>query len=481
MLSSTGVAPNVLLVVMDTARADGFEPYGASIGSTPTIAQMASMGAFCRESYSTANWTVPGHVSLFSGLMPKTAGLAQVEGGDPAACRAAISPLRSRWLPEVLRSAGYATAGISANLWIAPYSGFNLGFDRFEAIRTERQRPLDDRRWRGRLRWVAEATLAKADDGAREAEAILQRWIEEGPRHPFFWFVNLVECHSPYLPPKPFNDLIFMERMRAANEAQRYLNMGSIWRVNLGGEAPPPPVLARMHHLYRRSIAAMDAWLSRVLDRLELSGLLDDTVVIATSDHGENLGEAGLLGHAFSLDNRLLRVPLVAASPEFPMKETMSLADLPAAIADTVGLVDHPWQVRTVPQGMVAAQMGGLTSRDDPRAAMAVREWGLPEAALKRMTTSATTALEGSTKLVRGEDGDLLFHLDQDPLEERPIAVNGQLGQAERSRVDSLRAAIQAAEEESVHYAYQQDTAFQSLGPGERADIEKRMRLLGYL
>lgn len=439
------------------------------------------MGSFCAQSYSTANWTVPGHVSLFSGLMPKTAGLAQVEGGDPAACRAAITPLRSRWLPEVLRRAGYATAGISANLWIAPYSGFDMGFDRFEAIRTERKRPLHDQRWQGRLRWVAEATLAKADDGAREAEAILERWIQEGPRQPFFWFVNLVECHSPYLPPKPFNDLFFVERMRAADEAQRYLNMGSIWRVNLGGEAPPASVLARMHHLYRRSISAMDAWLSRVLDRLDVSGSLDETVVVATSDHGENLGEAGLLGHAFSLDNRLLRVPLVASSPKFRMRKTMSLADLPGAIAETVDLVDHPWEERTIPQGVVAAQMVGLTSRDDPRAAMIVRDWGLPEEGLKRMTSSATTAVVGSTKLVRSEDGDVLYNLDQDPLEERPIALNGQLDGAERSRVDSLRAAIQAADEEPAHYAYERDTAIQTLGTDERAEIEERMRLLGYL
>src|SRR5437763_1168473 len=109
--------PNLLLVVFDTARRDAFEPYGAPTGASPTVAQLAGSGSAHPGVYSTGCWTVPGHGSMFTGLLPRSAGL----GLDMTRFKdfpAALEGVRERLLAEVLTRAGYDTAGISTNVWV---------------------------------------------------------------------------------------------------------------------------------------------------------------------------------------------------------------------------------------------------------------------------------------------------------------------------------------------------------------------------
>ena len=177
---------------------------------------------------------------------------------------------RERLLPEVLRRAGWDTRAVSANVWVSEAAGFATGFDVFEEVETgRRQAELEREDLRGRLAWAREGLRADADDGAGAAEAVLERWLGEPAEKPFFWFVNLVEAHSPYLPPKPYNDLGPLERIRAADEARRYLNLSAIWRACLTGEVPPAEALERMRHLYARSVRLADDWVGRFLTRLD--------------------------------------------------------------------------------------------------------------------------------------------------------------------------------------------------------------------
>jgi len=119
----------------------------------------------------------------------------------------------------------------------------------------------------------------------------------------------------------------------------------------------PEKALDRMRRLYADSVRYVDTWLEAVLSRLDKSGLLDETLVIVTSDHGENLGESGMIGHALSLDERLLRVPLIAAGPGAEhLEDLRSLAELPTRVAQAAGLEHHPWQDRGLPAGMAVAQ-----------------------------------------------------------------------------------------------------------------------------
>jgi arylsulfatase A-like enzyme len=464
------VPPNIVLVVMDTSRADAFEPWGAATGTTPTVAQMAGQGG-ASHVRSTANWTVPGHGSMFSGEMPRSLGLGQVRG-DSMSCAGQIAAVRDRWLPEVLRDNGYATAAVSANLWISAQSGFDAGFDDFEHVDSDRLTMMADPGLRARLGWARQGMRARSDDGAQAAEACLARWIDHGPQQPFFWFVNLTECHSPYLPPRPFNDLSWWQRLRVADEARTHLTLEAIWKTSLGVQQMPESALQRMRHLYRASVAAMDAWMGRLLERLEHAALLSDTIVIVTSDHGENLGECGLIGHCFSLDDRLLHVPFVTSWADFP--DLASLADLPRALAETIGLIDHPWAPSAFPPGVAVAQMEALAARGASQGVIEL--WGLDERAVTRMTTSSTCAVEGRLKLVRRDDGHQeLFRLDLDPLEATPLEAPA----VDQDSLARLRSAIELADQHisaAVHAAAEQGS-----DEGEAERIARKMRELGYL
>src|SRR3954454_9453041 len=134
---------NVVVLVFDTARADAFEPYGAPAGASPTVAQLADRGAAFEDVFSTACWTLPSHASMFTGLLPRSLGLGQAPGGTPQGAKPVLEEQRDRMLPEVFRRAGYATRAASANLWISPHSGFDIGFDEFASITSRRQAEME--------------------------------------------------------------------------------------------------------------------------------------------------------------------------------------------------------------------------------------------------------------------------------------------------------------------------------------------------
>src|SRR5947208_9822229 len=189
-----GDVTNVVLIVFDSARRDALEPSGA-----PAVADLGRRGVVARNAHSAACWTLPSHAAMFTGLMPRAAGLARAPARTPQSCRPVVEEHRDRLLPEVFRRAGHATAGVSANLWISETSGFDHGFGEFRSVESGRQSGLHDPSPRARARWALEAARARADDGAGAAREVVRGWTH-GARadRPFFWFVNLNECHSPY-------------------------------------------------------------------------------------------------------------------------------------------------------------------------------------------------------------------------------------------------------------------------------------------
>ncbi len=467
--------PNVLLVVFDAARADAFEPYGGRPGSTPAVAELARRGSAHRCMHATASWTVPSHAAMLSGLLPRATGLLQAPGGTPHGCRPRMEELRERLLPEVLRRAGYSTGAVSANFWLREASGFDIGFDEFVSTRSRRQPGMDGGRLRDRVRWDLDALRARSDDGAAEAGRVLGERLARPAQKPFFWFVNLIECHSPYLPPHPFNDLGPIGRLRAAEEARSHLTMDAIWRVSAGGWDIPDGALERMRRLYLASIRALDSWLGGVLETLEQAGALEETIVIVTSDHGENLGEGGLFGHVFSLDDRLIRVPFVSAGPvALEPRRVASLAQLPELIAAAVGLEEHPWAGGTPPGDVAVAQFDPPAGPDDPRVLAAVERWGLGEEALERISTELACATDGRRKLVRRGSWEELFDLEADPRELSPLAPGAG------GEVAALREALEHPTVLAASPGADRDQVARP-DADELRDLEQRMRQLGYL
>jgi arylsulfatase A-like enzyme len=467
--------PNILLVVLDAARRDALEPYGAPAGSTPSVAQLAERGSVLPEVYATGCWTAPSHASIFTGLMPRAAGLSRVP--SPAVAKPVLESHRDRVLGEVLRRAGYRTGAVSANLWVSENSGFDTGFDDFVSVDTGRHAELRSTGARARLRWLAEASSASVDDGAGEVMNIFERWIDAA-RPPFYWFVNLIECHSPYLPPRPYGDISRLERLRAAEDARRYYTLDAIWRACVGGFDIPAATIERMRRMYRASIRYMDDWLGRLVERLDGAGLLDDTLVVVTSDHGENFGEGGLVAHGLSLDNRLVHVPFIAAGPGADGLSFRSLAELPRVLADVAGVDGHPWD-EPFPAGFGVAQFDTPADADDPRVAEAVERWGLGEDAFRRFTEPLTCAVAGDLKLLRRGEAEELYDLGRDPLEVSPLSP-ADVAPERAPDVAALREALEHPAVSAVRSQAPTATAA-APSPKELREIEDRMKLLGYM
>ena len=465
--------PNVLLVVLDAARHDSLEPYGAPPGSSPSIAQLANRGVALPEVYATGSWTVPSHGSMFTGLLPRAAGLASVP--TPDAPKPILAAHLDRLLPEVLRRAGYATGAVSANPWVSAVSGFDAGFDELALVDGRRDARAGVGGRRARLRWLAQAARGRIDDGAESARRTLERWAGDAGRRPFFWFVNVIECHAPYLPPRPYGGVSTRVRLRAAEDVRRHYGFEAMWRTCVGGYDVPEETMERMRVLYRAAIRYMDDWLGGVLELLDGHGLLDETLVVVVSDHGENLGEGGLIGHAFSLDNRLIHVPCVVAGPGADGAAISSLAELPALIAAAT-IEEHPWS-EGPPPGVGVAQFDPPLAPGDPLVEELVERWGLGDDAARRLTAPLTCAVAGDLKILMSGGRQEIYDLAADPLELAPLAA-GAVASRDRE-LEPLRAALRhPAVTTSLQSA---PVPAEPISDDESRDIEERMRLLGYM
>jgi arylsulfatase A-like enzyme len=492
--------PNVLLVVLDAARRDTLTPYGAPPQATPAIAELAGRGLAHPRAYATASWTLPSHTAIFTGRPAAEFGLDQAPGGDASSVRPTLHELEDRLLAGVLTKAGYRCEGFSANLWASQHSGFDAGFERFEfapSQRMDRAAELVAGGRRGLAAWAREGLRSSADDGARQLGVKLRDSIAQTAtdERPAFWFVNLVEGHSPYLPPRPWNDLGPVQRVRAALDSARHMSFESICLSAAGVGSTPPASLQRMRHLHGRAVSYMDAWLAEILAALAQSGQLDNTLVIVTSDHGESFGEDGLLAHGFALGEQLIHVPLVLAGPGAALATPVaagpapapaggdqtsgafSLAALPHLIATAAGLEQHPF---APPNGIAVARSQAICPPDDPRAVEFARKWNLNAAALARLTTTWTAATDGALKLLSGDDDtEALYDLRTDPDERAPQPATGP-------DADRLRAAIGEAKSGSGQVpATPSQPPPTSESPEADAEtvaaLERQMKLLGYM
>jgi arylsulfatase A-like enzyme len=300
--------------------------------------------------------------------------------------------------------------------------------------------------------------------------------IDSWSGQPTFWFVNLCECHSPYLPPRPWNDLGAADRVRAALDAQRHLSFAAICLYAAGRHRIPEEALERMRHLYRRAVSYMDDWLAGILDALSARGIAEQTLVIVTADHGENFGEDGLIAHGFSVDQRLIHVPLVMAGPgTVDTDEVFSLAELPRLIAEAAGLQDHPWTARELPAGVAVAQHDPMGVPSDPRVRDFAERWQVDERGVEQLTSSLTGVTDGRRKLVVRNGVERFFDLERDPGETAPLEPAIANGSA------SLRAALEHPSVTATDDGPGQPGAPEAPSEEELAALEQQMKLLGYM
>jgi len=322
-------APNVLIVVLDTVRADHLSAYGYHRMTSPTIDRLAAGGILFERAYSTSSWTLPAHASLLTGLVPH----------DHGATTTRLGP-ESPTLPELLSSRGYRTAAFSANaMWFTRGHGFGRGFVTFGDLF---QTPGDmvGRTLYGRMfdEYIAPSVHLPPLLGRTTAVEINRAalsWLDSGTSSvPFLLVLNYFDAHGPYEPPQPFR------RQFSAGP-----NPGGLLRSETLQQRPrlTREQLQSEIDAYDGGIAYLDDQLRQLGDELEERHLADDTITIVTSDHGESFGEHDLYTHRSALYLDLIHVPLVLQWPgRLPggrrVDATVSIADLPSTVADLLDL-----------------------------------------------------------------------------------------------------------------------------------------------
>ncbi len=323
--------PNVVLIVMDTVRAKSTSTFGYNRPTTPNLDRVASEGTAFDLAFSTAPWTLPSHASMFTGEYPHEHG---ADWSRPLSAR-------DRTLAEVLRDAGYVTAGFSANtLNVTRVHGLARGFVHFEDLPVSLGRlaltiSLGRRIvGQGSIRhWLQYHEVADRQP-AEQITGNFLSWLETHKTRPFFAFLNYFDAHDPYLPPEPF----------ASRFGPRRRPDTRFWHT---GDAAWPADRPKMNEADRRAevaaydgaIAYIDAQVGRVVEQLQHERILDNTLLIVVSDHGEQLGEHGLFNHGNSLYRPVVHVPLVLRFPGkapagLRVSSPVSLRDLPATVLD---------------------------------------------------------------------------------------------------------------------------------------------------
>jgi arylsulfatase A-like enzyme len=327
---------NVVLIVVDTLRADRLGLYGSSRPTSPAIDAWARRrGVIFEQAVAPAPWTLPSHASMLSGLDALRHG---INYDDPA-------PGSLDLMAEKLRRQGYRTIAFTGGAYLAPYYGLSQGFERFHHGTGS-----------GGLAMVGAQPAPAGKDLARNIEHALA-WLEGPEAHqPFFLFLHTYEVHAPLLS-EPRPPALAAEIERALDErglAQAKLRVGSEGEGWTLSEAEAPTGTLRADGdgarfaslLYDAGVARADALLDRLLDRLRSSGLERETLVILTSDHGEALGEHGLSGHDALYDVNLL-VPLIVARPDGAgagrrVPTQVRLIDLVPTVLEAAGLPAEP-------------------------------------------------------------------------------------------------------------------------------------------
>jgi arylsulfatase A-like enzyme/cytochrome c-type biogenesis protein CcmH/NrfG len=272
---------NVVLISIDTCRADHLSSYGFKRNTTPHIDAVARDGVLFQDALTPVPLTTPAHSSVFTGTYPPTHGVRLNNG-----VRLADSNVT---LAEVLREAGFKTAGFVSGFPLDPQFGLDQGFDTYDAKYTK----------------TSARSTTHSERSAEEVSRPALAWLDHHKDERFFLFLHYFDAHAPYEPPEPYRS----------------------------SYADDP---------YSGEIAYLDGWIGQVMDRLRALGRYDDTLIVIMGDHGEGLGDHGEAAHGFLVYQATEHVPLFIHAPHGVtgrrIEGRVSLVDLMPTILDLAGL-----------------------------------------------------------------------------------------------------------------------------------------------
>jgi arylsulfatase A-like enzyme len=510
------VRPDILLLVLDTQRVDRLSCYGYTRPTSPNLDALAADATLFRRAYSAAQWTVPSHTSLFTGLYPSFHGTRQSDSMVPEALPT---------LAELLAAGGYHTAAFCNNPLVGVVNnGLRRGFDSFlnySGWLTSRPNQAGRRhtlfgRYRQVFKRLLGGVLNKMQDAFARSDALLEfamtplmvpfwqtalsfkgntprslndtaRLLIERkgvqPEQPIFCFVNLMGTHMPFHPGRRHMER-FAPQMLQNRAARRYLRQ---FNSDVFGWFAPlaDPMSAEnktiIDGMYDAEVATQDEHLGVFFQKLRTSGALDRTLLVICADHGEHLGEQAFVGHSVSLYNVLTHVPLIIRDPQGKLARGT--------------VIDHPVSTRRVYHTMLtAADLADPTERaftldhlgeDDPDRGTVFAEAVTPQNVLNLMTKHKPQLVRdrgcdqprravwrGPYKLIVTGDAQYeLFNVVDDPLETRNLSAE------QPAVVAELRERLR-------HFAIQAESSNVINGRVvERDDpqLRRHLRALGYL
>lgn len=415
-------SPNVILYLIDTLRADHLGAYGHSRPTSPYIDDLAASGVVFDPAYSQDSKTLGSVASLLTSLHVPSHGITKF--GHRIAPDVVT-------LAEALGPAGYETGSFITNVNAGRLPNLDRGFDHFhDAIKSYHDRDA--------LRTLPEKALFA--------------WIDGLGDRPFFAYVHTAEPHRPYIPPPPYG--------RMFDPDYRGTVTGYFKGAHGYGRASDAVDVNHVSALYDGEIRFADDAVRRLLDGLAVRGLHERTVLILTSDHGEELHDRGGWNHGHSLYDELIRVPLIFAGPGIPagrrITQPVQLVDVAPTILE---IAKAPVPESFEGQSLWAQIQGG------DRAGVAARD-------VFSMTTRAPhqiSVVRGRWKAIRKGDGSLeLYDLASDPRE------RDDRSKQEAELAASLRRSIEDWQEARPLRASRGDVVLER-------EHEERLRTLGYI
>jgi arylsulfatase A-like enzyme len=427
--ASVGV--NVLLLLVDTLRADRLGIHGATPSPTPALDAFAARGLVFDVSVAQASWTLPSVASIFTGLHPRSHGAFGLasdgqEGSGTLLAEALVT------IAELGLEAGVTTMGVSTNPAVSWETNLTQGFETFIELPYDRER----------------------HDHAPAAVVNRQftEWLERAPNLRFFGCLHYMEPHAPYAPPARWRPAPPVGVRPAIASG----DVAALVRGVNAGRVPAPEEVSHLRRLYDGDIRSWDDAFAMLLRELADAGVLERTIVIVTADHGEEFLEHGKFSHGEHLYDETLRVPLVIVGPGIPIGRRQDVAqgiDLLPTIAALLDLAP--------PQGVPGRN---LLASEAAGPAVSEIVWGLDDGGLRPGAIALRT---DRWKLIRtpAPAQPELYDLTRDPGERTNLAASAP----ETALLDAQLDRWAAQARPPVHVA--------ARNPG----LRERLRELGYV
>jgi len=302
--AQTPPLPNIVIVSIDTLRADHCSVYGYQRDTTPTLKKLASEGALFQQAYAPMGQTGPSHATLFTGLYPTSHGL--IKNGR-------VLPDDHSTLAERLKAKGYDTAAFVSAFPLDRRFGLNRGFDMYNDVFPLGQQSMELQQWEGQV--LTNAFDRRGDYTLVKAAEWLKRRAENDK--PFFLFFHIFDPHTPYKPPR-----VVLQDIAKHDQPRDPLEISKL--------------------LYDGEVRFADIIVEKLLFQLDSRDLSDNTIIVITSDHGEGLMQRGYLLHGISVHEEEVRVPLIIRWPgHIPagrkVEEPVTIADITPTL---LGLIE---------------------------------------------------------------------------------------------------------------------------------------------